>query len=68
MLLLVTMMAAMAVAAMYLTTTIVMECQADDIADVTNDHTFYGLFNLPEFMSTWSHQFWYYFQGLFACD
>jgi len=41
MLLLGTMMAAMAVAAMYLTTTITMECQADDIADVTNNHTFY---------------------------
>ena len=62
------MMAAAAVAAMYLTTTIHMDCQADDIADVTSDHTFYGLFNPPEFLSTWSHQFWDYFQGLISCD
>jgi len=31
---------------------------------VTSDHTSYELFNLPEFLSTWSHQFWDYFQRL----
>jgi len=60
--------AAAAVAAMYLTTIIHIDCQADDIADVISDHTFNGLFNLPEVLSTWSHKFWDYFQGLFSCD
>ena len=61
-----TTIAAAAVAAIYVTSTIVMDCQADDIFDVTSEHN--GLFNLPEFLFTWSHQFWDYFKGLVSWD
>jgi len=35
---------------------------------VTSDHTSYGLFNFPEFVSTWRHHFGHHFQGLSHWD